>query len=116
LPSTRGGAKTQDRKSTPHQHEKSKIKKGNRIGMPGSRLSMGMATAAGAQASTGTEIAQANTEDEGDDSIKYRLAGLLGLLGLAGLLKRDRHDDHRAPGKPRTRSGGKIEFGGNASR
>ncbi len=71
--------------------------------MPGSRLSMGMATAAGAQASTGTEIAQANTEDEGDDSIKYRLAGRLGLLGLAGLFKRDRHDDHRAPGNGRGR-------------
>ncbi len=64
-------------------------------------LSMGMATAAGAQADTGTEIAQANTEDEGDDSGKYGLAGLLGLLGLAGLLKRDRHDDHRATGTGR---------------
>ncbi len=32
---------------------------------------MGMATAAGAQATTGTEIAQTSTEDEGDDSGKY---------------------------------------------
>lgn len=83
--------------SARHINTRRANKEGNRIGMPGSLLSMGMATAAGAQANTGTEIAQANTEDEGGDSGKYGLAGLLGLLGLAGLLKRDRHDDHRAP-------------------
>lgn len=64
-------------------------------------LSMGFATAAGAQANTGTQTAQATTEDEGDDSGKYGLAGLLGLVGLAGLLKRDRHDDHRNTGTTR---------------
>lgn len=61
-------------------------------------LSMGMATAAGAQTNTAPQTTQANTDNEGDDSGKYGLAGLLGLLGLAGLLKRDRHDDHRSSG------------------
>lgn len=56
-------------------------------------LSLGVASAAGAQTNAGAQTAQADTNN-GDDSGKYGLAGLLGLLGLAGLARRDRKETH----------------------
>jgi MYXO-CTERM domain-containing protein len=47
---------------------------------------------------TTTTLAQAETEDDGDNTGLWGLAGLLGLLGLLGLKRRDDRTVTRAGG------------------
>ncbi len=66
-------------------------------------LALSLSTGLATDALADTQVAQAQTEDDGgDDNGRWGLAGLLGLAGLAGLARRDRGDrDHRAGGTAR---------------
>ncbi len=58
-------------------------------------LALSLSTGLSTDALADTQVAQAGTEEDGDDSGKWGLAGLLGLAGLAGLARRDRDDRDR---------------------